>query len=75
MGLIKQEDRFWRTDFHKQGRSIYALKSNDIDLPSSDDPLIGVMETTQLAEDVVDLHNNAIKMYGRHFRRVMAADA
>lgn len=74
MGLIKSEDRFWRTDFHKTGRNIYALKSNNIELPSNDDPLIGVMETTQLAEDIVDLHNNAIKRYGRHFRRVLAID-
>lgn len=74
MAVVRPEDRFWRTDFHKTGRNIYALKSNHIELPSEDDPLIGVMETTQLAEDVVDLHNNAIKKYGRHFRRVMAAD-
>lgn len=74
MGLIKPEDRFWRTDFHKTGRAIYALKSNNIELPSNDDPLLGVMETTQLAEDVVDLHNNAIKKYGRHFRRVMSVE-
>lgn len=67
-------DRFWRTDHSKKGRNIYALLSNDVELPSDDDPLIGVMETTALAEDVVDTHNNAIKKYGRHFRRVLAAD-
>lgn len=71
--LTNLGDRFWRTDLQK-GRSIYALKSNDVELPSEDDPLIGVMETTTLAEDVVDTHNNAIRKYGRHFRRVLAAD-
>ena len=74
MALLRPEDRFWRTDLHKAGRRIFALKSNDVELPSEDDPLIGVMDTTQMAEDVVDTHNNALKKYGRHFRRVLAAD-
>lgn len=71
--LERPEDRFWRTDL-KKGRNIYALASNDVDLPSSDDQLIGVMESSSLAEDIVDIHNNALRRWGRHFRRVLATD-
>lgn len=63
-------DRLWRTDMNI-GRSVYALLSNDETRPSTADPLIGVMETSELAENVVDLHNAAIKKFGRHYRRVM----
>lgn len=71
--LKDPENRLWRTDL-KKGRNIYALLSNDVELPSDADPLIGVMESTALAEDIVDTHNNAIRKYGRHFRRILAAD-
>lgn len=65
--------RFWRTDY-KIGKNIYVLLSNNVEKPSQQDPLIGTMETTELAEIVVDTHNVSIQKYGRHFRRVMAAD-
>jgi hypothetical protein len=66
-------DRLWRTDF-RLGRSIYALLSNDIEKPSSQDPLVGVMETSELAEIVVDTHNNALLKFGRHFRKALSPD-
>lgn len=67
------EQRFWRTDF-KLGRNIYALISNDVSQPHGQDPLLGVMESSELAETVVDTHNLALAKYGRHYRRVMSAD-
>lgn len=74
MGTAPLKDagnRMWRTDL-QLGRSIYALLSNDISNPSALDPLIGVMENSEMAEDVVDTHNNALRKYGRHYRRVLA---
>lgn len=71
VALLKNAgDRLWRTDMGI-GRSIYALLSNDETKSSTADPLVGVMETSELAENVVDLHNAAIKKFGRHYRRVM----
>lgn len=66
-------ERLWRTDF-KLGRNIYALLSNDVNRPSGQDPMIGVMETSELAEIVVDTHNKAILKFGRHFRKALATD-
>lgn len=64
-------DRLWRTDLRGLGRGVYALLSNDVEHPSPEDPLVGVMETTEMAEDVVNTHNGALAMYGRRYRRVM----
>lgn len=66
-------ERLWRTDF-RLGRSIYALLSNDHSKISPQDPLIGVMETSELAQIVVDTHNNALKKYGRHYLRRLGED-
>ena len=66
-------DRLWRTDY-RLGRSIYALLSNDEGNPSPDDPVVGVMESTELAEEVVDTHNKLIQKYGRHYRKVLGED-
>jgi hypothetical protein len=66
-------DRLWRTDF-KLGRNIYALLSNNVSRPSPQDPLVGVMETSELAENVVDTHNRVITKYGRHYLRALAID-
>jgi hypothetical protein len=71
--LKDMEQRLWRTDF-RLGRSIYALLSNNVRKPSPQDPLIGVMETSELAEIVVDTHNNALMKFGRHYVRALAAD-
>jgi hypothetical protein len=64
-------NRMWRTDL-QLGRNIYALLSNDVEKPSPQDPLIGVMENSEMAEDVVDTHNNALRLYGRRYRRALA---
>lgn len=63
MILKDPEQRFWRTDL-RLGRNVYALVSNDPKSPSDDDPLIGVMESTVLAEDVVNSHNGLLARYG-----------
>jgi hypothetical protein len=66
--LNNSAERLWRTDF-RLGRSVYALLSNDITKPSAQDPLVGVMESSDLAQNVVDTHNNALNKYGRHYLR------
>lgn len=60
------EQRFWRTD-PRLGRNIYALLSNDTNVTSPSDPLIGVMESSALAEGVVNVHNDLLKKYGRNY--------
>lgn len=71
--LSNPGDRLWRTDL-KLGRSIYALLSNDVENISPQDPLVGVMETSELAEIVVDTHNGVLKKFGRHHRRILLTD-
>lgn len=61
--IKKPERSLWRTDF-RLGRNIYALLSNDPESPSTQDPLVGVMESTALAEDVVRTHNAVLQRYG-----------
>lgn len=74
-GLVAQitnpNERLWRTDF-RLGRNVYALISNDETHPSQNDPLIGTMESSELAENVVETHNLAVKKFGRHYRRALA---
>lgn len=71
--LTDPDRRFWRTDV-QLGRSIYALVSNNVESPSDSDPLIGVMETSELAEIVVDTHNGALSKYGHRFLKVLTTD-
>lgn len=71
--LSNPEERLWRTDIRK-GRGIYALLSNDPAKHSEHDPLIGVMETSELADLVVDTHNRAITKFGRHYLKALLAD-
>jgi hypothetical protein len=73
MNVRNVEHRFWRTDLNK-GRNIYALVSNDPNTPSSADPLIGVMESSALTEDVVNVHNDLLEKYGRHYPEYLARD-
>lgn len=65
--------RLWRTGY-RLGRSVYALLSNNVKMPSKLDPLIGVMESSELAEIVVDTHNSALTKYGRHYLKVLATN-
>lgn len=71
--LPNPSDRLWRSDYNL-GRNIYALLSNDEKLPSRDDPLIGTMETSELAEIVVATHNLVTKKYGRHYPKALALE-
>lgn len=48
----------WRTG-RSVGRTIYAMRGG---IPSDTDPLIGVMDTPQLARAAVEAHN---KLLGR----------
>lgn len=64
-------NRYWRTDL-KMGRNVYACVSNDPSLPSADDPLIGVMETSEVAEDIVNTHNGALTQYGRRYPKMLS---
>jgi hypothetical protein len=74
MSLISDPgSRLWRTDY-KVGRNIYALLSNDVTKTSQQDPLIGTMESTELAEIVVDTHNKVVLKYGRHYLKALEAD-
>lgn len=66
-------ERLWRTDL-RLGRSVYALLSNDHTKISGQDPLVGVMETSELAQIVVDTHNKALEKYGRHYLRRLGED-
>lgn len=66
-------ERYWRTDF-KLGRNIYALLSNDVKKASPQDPLIGVMETSEMAENVVDTHNLVIERFGRHYVKALGTN-
>lgn len=71
MDPVTPEMRFWRTDTGR-GRSIYALISNDIMRPSEDDPLVGIMESSAVAEDIVNTHNGVLSLYGRRYPQVLA---
>lgn len=66
-------ERLWRTDI-RMGRNIYALLSNDIKKPSGQDPMVGVMETSELAEMVVDTHNKVLLKFGRHYLKALATE-
>jgi hypothetical protein len=71
--LSNPGERLWRTDL-RLGRNVYALLSNDVTKVSPQDPLVGVMESSDLAQNVVDTHNNALKRYGRHYLRRLSED-
>lgn len=65
------ETMLWRTD-KGRGRNIYALLSHDIMRPSMDDPLVGIMESSAVAEDMVNTHNGVMALYGRRYAQVLA---
>lgn len=71
--LNNPQDRLWRTDL-KLGRSVYALLSNDVTKASPQDPLVGVMESSDLAQNVVDTHNKALTKFGRHYLKALSTD-
>lgn len=74
MASVKSpEKRFWRTDLRK-GRNIYALLTNDPERPSENDQLVGVMETSAMAEDVVHTHNVLLERYGPRYPGIIEAE-
>lgn len=69
--LVNAEFRRWRTDTDRHGREIFALVYNDVKKPSPHDPLVGTMESADLAELVVDVHNALIDKYGKRYLTVL----
>lgn len=55
------------------GRSIYVLLSNDPNRPSKDDPRVGTMETSELAEQVVHAHNNLLAKFGKRYPQIVSS--
>jgi hypothetical protein len=68
-------NRYWRTDMKASGRQIYMCLSNDPTVASDSDPLLGVLESSGLAQEVVNTHNDALAKYGRRYRTALAAPA
>ncbi len=66
------EERFWRTG-GKGGRGVLALVSNSVLEPSEFDPLLGTMETSTLAETIVDDHNQLLLTFGPKYRKRLEA--
>lgn len=67
------KNRLWRVGSGDSSNEIYALVYNDVTKPTRDDVLIGTMETSAIAEDVVDIHNLVLRKFGRHYPRVLRA--
>ena len=66
MAIQNPEHYFWRSD-KALGRNIFVLVSNDPEQPSDDDPLLGTMSTSAIAENVVHTHNAVLAKYGRRY--------
>jgi hypothetical protein len=54
--IIDPENHRWRTG-RKVGRTIYAIQHPEDKTDRDEDPLIGVMDTPELAEEAVRTHN------------------
>lgn len=76
MALIEDpENRLWRTGGSiATAHEIYALIHNDVTKPCRDDLLIGSMDTSDLADNVVDMHNRVLRKFGRHYSKALKAD-
>jgi hypothetical protein len=68
------QNRVWRTGSGVNGNEIYALVFNDVTKPTRNDPLIGSMDTADLAELVVDVHNRILRKFGRHYVTALKVD-
>lgn len=69
--LKNPEEFYWRTDL-RLGRNVYALLSNDLEKPSPNDPLLGTMASSVIAEDVVNSHNGLLERFGRRYPKRIA---
>lgn len=75
MALIEDpQNRLWRAGSREHGNEIYALIHNDVTKPSRNDVLIGSMDTSDLADNIVDMHNRVLTRYGRHYIRALRAE-
>lgn len=73
--IEKPQDTVWRTGTGlENGNEIYAMIYNDVTKPTRNDQLIGSMDSSELAEFVVDAHNRLLRKYGRHYKRVLLAE-
>lgn len=61
---------YWRTG-RKLGRTIYAQLDQD---PSDYDMFIGIMDSPELAQHVVDAHNVAVQAFGAPAPRIHDGD-
>lgn len=70
--IVDPEKRLWRTGSStEKGNEIYALIYNDPTKPSRNDVLIGQMDTTELAEIVVNVHNLVVAKFGSHYEKML----
>lgn len=76
MALVNDpQNRLWRTGTREgTTNEIYALYHNDVTKPTRSDPMIGTMETSALAEIVVETHNLVVQKFGRHYIRALKTD-
>lgn len=70
---ILPEERFWRTGTSIGDRHIYACLTNDPSKPHADDLLVAVVESPDVAEDIVDTHNGALQQYGKRYRKALTS--
>lgn len=68
------ENRLWRVGQGESGNEIYALVYNDVTRPTRNDVRLGVMETTDLADMVVNMHNQVLRKFGRHAASALKID-
>lgn len=75
MALVTDpEARMWRTGSGTKGNEIHALLFNDVTRPSRNDPLIGSMDNSELADSIVEMHNLVLGKFGRHFLKALRAE-
>jgi hypothetical protein len=73
--IEKPQETVWRTGSGiESGHEIYAMVFNDVTKPTRNDPLIGSMDTAELAEFVVEVHNRMLRKFGRHYKRALVTD-
>lgn len=68
------QTRMWRVGQGESGNEIYALVYNDVTRPSRNDLLLGVMETSDIADHIVQTHNQVLQKFGRHFATALRVE-
>lgn len=72
--ITDPENHLWRVGQGESGNEIYALVYNDVTRPTRNDVRLGVMETSDLADKVVNTHNQVLRKFGRHARMALKLD-